>query len=55
MPDTIEITTKELGLDDSLYMFDTLEELIDMLKDDDYECILTIRKKGKLKRIGIRL
>jgi hypothetical protein len=55
MSDDINIPTKEFELNDSLYMFDTLEELVNMLKDDNYKCILTIRKKGKLKKTSVIL
>ncbi|MBY6778554.1 hypothetical protein HYH39_06300 [Clostridium botulinum] len=46
---------KALDIDDCCYMFETLEELVDMLKEDDYECILTIRKKRKIRRLGVKL
>ena len=44
-----------LKLDGKEYWFDTLNELVDMLKSDDYECTLTIIKKGHFKKTYVKL
>ncbi|HHD2753270.1 TPA: hypothetical protein ACOTG0_002079 [Clostridium perfringens] len=42
----IKVEFKELNLNDGeVYIFNNLEELIDMLKDDGYEVRLKIKKK----------
>lgn len=41
-------STKMLTIGDQGYMFETLEELIAMLKEDDYEVNLHIKKKRKI-------
>lgn len=46
---------KSLDLDDCGYIFETIEELVDMLKDDDYECTLNIRKKGRIRTCRVKL
>lgn len=44
-----EIKYKSLELDDSEYIFETIEQLADMLKEDGYEVNLNFKKKGKFK------
>lgn len=44
-----------LKLDGKEYWFDTLNELVDMLKSDDYECTLTIKQKRKFKKTHVNL
>lgn len=42
----IKLEFKELNLNDGeIYLFNSLEELVDMLKDDEYEVRLRIKKK----------
>lgn len=41
----IKVEFKELNLNDGeIYLFNSLEELVDMLKDDKYEVRLKIKK-----------
>lgn len=41
---------KSLIINNNEYLFKTLEQLVEMLKDDNYEIKLDIRKKGKITR-----
>lgn len=45
---------KTLELKECDYLFETLDELVDMLKDE-YEVTLHIRKKGKFKKEVVKL
>lgn len=47
--------TKGIDIDDNYYMFETLDELVEMLKDDEYEVSLNIRKRGKMRRFEVKL
>ena len=42
-------------MDDKEYWFNTLNELVDMLKSEDYEYTLIINKKGHLKKTYVKL
>ena len=46
---------KSLDINGDCYMFETLEQLIDMLKDNDYNVSLSISKKGKIRGIKVIL
>ena len=46
---------KELDLNGEIYVFETIEQLVDMLKDDDYVITLNIRKIGKIRKAIVRL
>lgn len=45
---------KCIDLKDESYLFETLDQLVEMLKDE-YEVTLNIRKKGKLKQQIVKL
>lgn len=45
---------KQLRLDKEDYLFETLDQLVEMLKDE-YEVTLHIREKGKFKKQIVRL
>jgi hypothetical protein len=40
---------KSLNLDEESYMFETLEQLVEMLKEDEYIVDLKIKKAGERK------
>ncbi|MEW9093969.1 MAG: hypothetical protein AB2417_02705 [Clostridiaceae bacterium] len=40
---------KSLNINGNEYLFETLEQLIELLKDDEYEVSLNFKKKGKLR------
>lgn len=46
---------KTLDLDGEIYVFETLEQLVLMLKDAEYEIDLNIRRKGKIRKNVIKL
>lgn len=46
---------KFIDLDKNTYVFETLEQLIDVLKDEDYDITLKVKKKGKLKHKNFKL
>ena len=46
---------KELDLNGEIYVFETIEQLVDMLKDDNYIITLNIRKIGKIKKTIVKL
>lgn len=46
---------KSLKLDEGSYMFETLEQLVEMLKEDEYKVDLKIRKTGRLKSTTVIL
>lgn len=41
---------KELDLNGDIYVFETIEQLIDMLKDDNYRITLNVQEKGKIRK-----
>lgn len=41
---------KTLNINGDEYLFKTLDELVEMLKDDNYLISLDIKKKGKIRR-----
>lgn len=46
---------RSLNIDGDEFVFDTLEQLVNMLKEEDYEVNLNIEKKSKVRRIKINL
>jgi hypothetical protein len=46
---------KSLQLEECSYIFETLEQLVEMLKDDDCKVALNIKEKGKIKQTVVRL
>lgn len=46
---------KSLNIDGDEYLFETLEQLIEMLKDNSYEVNLGIKKKGRIRKIKVIL
>lgn len=46
---------KSLDLDNESYMFETFDELIEMLKSDGYNLTLNIRENGNIKSKSIKL
>jgi len=40
---------KSINIDDICYMFETMEQLVEMLKGEGYEVSLDIKKKGKIR------
>ncbi|MGL4801949.1 MAG: hypothetical protein ACRC18_06760 [Cetobacterium sp.] len=52
--DNTNAKIKFIDLGDGTYMFETLDQLVDMLKDE-YEVTLHIKEKGKLKNNILRL
>ncbi|MGL5718643.1 MAG: hypothetical protein ACRCX2_36905 [Paraclostridium sp.] len=46
---------KYIDIGSDTYIFTTLEELAEMLKEEEYEVSLHIRKKRKIKRAIFRL
>lgn len=46
---------KSLNVDGNEYLFETLEQLIEMLKDKSYEVNLGIKKKGRIRKIKVIL
>ena len=46
---------KSLDLDECSYMFETLEQLVEMLKDEGCKLTLNIKEKGKIKQTLVRL
>ena len=46
---------KSLNIDNNEYLFKSLEQLIGMLKDDNYKINLYIKKKGRIKGTKIIL
>lgn len=42
---------KSLDIDGNEYIFESLEQLVEMLKDDNYEISLYINKKDKIRGI----
>lgn len=46
---------KELNLNGEIYVFETIEQLVDILKDDNYIVTLNLRKIGKIKKTIVKL
>ncbi|MBU5486427.1 hypothetical protein KQI86_19180 [Clostridium sp. MSJ-11] len=46
---------KTLNIDGNEYLFLNLDQLIEILKDDDYEIKLDIKKKGNIRRVEVIL
>ncbi len=38
-----------------MYMAETIDQLVEMLKQDNYEVTLNIKKKGKIKKHIVKL
>ena len=43
------VKIKSFDIDEDSYIFETLEQLIEMLKEDGYIVKLNIKKKGKVR------
>jgi hypothetical protein len=46
---------KSLDIDRDCYMFETLEQLVDILKEEGYNVSLNISKKGRIRSIKVIL
>lgn len=46
---------KSLNLDEGSYMFENLEQLVEMLKEDGYIVDLKIKKVGEIKTTTVLL
>lgn len=44
-----DIKIRSFDIDENGYVFETIDQLVEMLKEDGYTIKLSIKKKGKIK------